>query len=206
VPPLGTPTDEKPQYTSAVINRLTARFGEEGCKDLIKDSLRTLPDETYTAAKALYESSDSFDHFLDQEAERFLTQLTQLKEENKLFFAQEITEEVLDFLKAHPEITRGERDGNILYETKIPFLTSQYLAETDPVKRKYYYCHCPWVRESLIRDNGGAVPGIFCNCSAGFHKKKYEVIFGQPLQAEVVESVLLGDERCRFAIHLPDNV
>jgi hypothetical protein len=31
----------------------------------------------------------------------------------------------------------------------------------------------------------------------------WEVIFDQKLEAEVLESVLQGDMRCRFAIHLP---
>jgi predicted hydrocarbon binding protein len=47
--------------------------------------------------------------------------------------------------------------------------------------------------------------GTFCNCSAGFHKKPFEVAFGQPVKVEVLESVLLGGERCRFAIHLPEE-
>jgi hypothetical protein len=64
------------------------------------------------------------------------------------------------------------------------------------------YCHCPWARESL-RQAEGPVPAAFCRCSAGYHKKPWEVIFGQPLEADVLESVLQGDLRCRFAIHLP---
>ncbi len=202
LPPLGTPTKDKPKYTAAVMRRMTDKFGEDGCKDLIKDSLRTLPDEGYQEAKQLYENSTSVDDFLDKEGQRFLNQLETLKNEDKLFFAQRITPEVMEYLKQHPEIYRGEWDGEIVYETKIPFLTEQYLQEKDPQKRRYYYCHCPWARESLIRENMN-VPAAFCNCSAGFHKKKWEVIFGQPLHTEVVESILMGDERCRFAIHLP---
>ncbi len=184
LPPLGTPTKDKPKYTAAVMRRMTDKFGEDGCKDLIKDSLRTLPDEGYLEAKQLYENSRSVDDFLDKEGQRFLDHLETLKNEDKLFFAQRITPEVLEYLRQHPEIYRGERDGQIIYETKIPFLTEQYLQEKDPQKRRYYYCHCPWARESLIRENMN-VPAAFCNCSAGFHKKKWEVIFEQPLHTEV---------------------
>jgi hypothetical protein len=52
----------------------------------------------------------------------------------------------------------------------------------------------------------GPVSAQFCRCSAGFHKKPWEVIFDQKLEAEVLESVLQGDMRCRFAIHLPVSV
>jgi hypothetical protein len=32
------------------------------------------------------------------------------------------------------------------------------------------------------------------------------VIFGQKLKAEVIESVLQGDDWCKIAIHLPEGV
>ena len=57
-----------------------------------------------------------------------------------------------------------------------------------------------------MRAGDAAVPPVFCNCSAAFSKKPWEVIFGQPLKAEVLETILQGDSRCRFAIHLPEGV
>jgi hypothetical protein len=81
-------------------------------------------------------------------------------------------------------------------------MTSAYLAETDPILKHYYYCHCPWAREA-IKNGDVTLAATFCNCSAGFHKKPWEVALGQPVRAEVLESVLMGDDRCRLAIHLP---
>ena len=63
-------------------------------------------------------------------------------------------------------------------------------------------CHCPWVKESL-KNGKSEIPPRFCECSAGFHKKRYELIFGQPLKAEIIQSVLKGDDWCKIAIHLP---
>ena len=77
--------------------------------------------------------------------------------------------------------------------------------EEDPQKKRYLACHCPWARESLNREDVD-VPPVFCNCSAGFHKKYWEVVLDQPLKAEVIETVLSGAEVCRFAIYLPDEV
>jgi hypothetical protein len=121
-----------------------------------------------------------------------------------LFFAQEITDEVLAFVKNDPEIGGGRREGNIVYETKIPFMTTAYLAETAPTLKRYFYCHCPWAREA-IKNGDVTLTATFCNCSAGFHKKPWEVALGKPVRAEVVESVLKGDDRCRFAIYLPEE-
>lgn len=47
---------------------------------------------------------------------------------------------------------------------------------------------------------------MFCNCSAAFAEKSWEIIFGQPLVADIAEFVLNGDPWCVFAIHLPGDV
>jgi hypothetical protein len=111
---------------------------------------------------------------------------------------------VIDFVERTPEIRQGVREGNVLYEVKIPYMTVEYLAETDERLKRYYYCHCPWVRESLNEGDVSVSP-TFCLCSAGFHKKSWEVIFEQPLRAEIVETVLKGDPWCKIAIHLPEE-
>ena len=92
----------------------------------------------------------------------------------------------------------------MLYEVKIPYMTLEYLAETDERLRRYYYCHCPWVRESL-KEGDVSVSPTFCLCSAGFHKKSWEVIFEQPLEAEIVQTALKGDPWCKIAIYLPEE-
>jgi hypothetical protein len=130
--------------------------------------------------------------------------LEQIRDEGGLFFTQPITDEVIGFVRAHPEIAQGVRDGEVLYEVKIPYMAVEYLAETDERMKRYYYCHCPWVRESL-KEGDVRVSPTFCLCSAGFHKKSWEVIFDQPLKAEIVETVLRGDPWCKISIHLPEE-
>jgi len=121
----------------------------------------------------------------------------------ELFFNQEITEDVIHYVKNNPEILHGVRQGSIVYHTKIPYMTKEYLVEADETLKRYYGCHCPWVRESIL--TGKPVSPAFCQCSAGFEKKAWEVIFGQSLKADVLETVLKGDRICRFAVHLPED-
>ncbi len=40
---------------------------------------------------------------------------------------------------------------------------------------------------------------------ASYAEMRWEVIFDQPLEAEIVESVLQGDPWCKIAIHLPEE-
>jgi len=203
VVPFGTPTPEKPGYMHPVIERLEQAIGSEATRHLLADSLRDLPDAYYQQDRELFYSCQDIDEYLIKKKAIFVQQLETCQGEGRLFFAQEITDEVLDYVRNTPEMGAGVREGNIIYETKIPFLTKEYLAEEDQQLKRYYYCHCPWAREAV--KSGGKVAPIFCNCSAGFHKKPWEVIFEQPIHVDVLESVLKGDDRCRFAIHLPSH-
>lgn len=202
--PFGLPTPDKPRTMQPVIARLEQALGAEACRALIGDSLRDLPDEYYAKERELYLSCQDVDEYIARKKQGFVAQLEACQREGRLFFAQEVTAEVLAFVRKEPEIGGGVRAGNVVYETKIPFLTKEYLAETDPTLRRYTYCHCPWAREAIR--SGEEVAPIFCNCSAGFHKKPWEAALGQRIRVDVLESVLAGADRCRFAIHLPEDV
>jgi len=202
LPALGTPTAELPAYTRAVMDRLEAMVDPAVYRPILSAGLRDLQSRWFLPERRKYRQCRDIDAFLALRRREYIAELEQLKAEGRLYFTQEVTEEMLDFVRANPEIESGVRQGSILYHTKIPHMAKEYLAETDEAMKRYYYCHCPWVKESL---RPGAVPVSpeFCRCSAGFVKKPWEVIFRQPLQADVLETVLTGGLVCRFAIHLP---
>lgn len=204
LPPLGLSRREKAQYTSRIMARLEEIFEENTCRELLKNSLRYLPDEYYLDDRDDYWKTcdGDIDQYLILKGKKFLDRLKDCKAKGELFFGQEITDEVIDFVEANPEIGGGVRKGTVVYETKIPYNTKAFLSETDPARKRYHYCHCPWAKETLNNDSMAVSP-IFCQCSAGFHKRAYEVIFNEQLEADVVQSVLNGDPVCRFAIHLP---
>lgn len=205
LPPLGTPSSEKPKITQRVMERMESMVDPETYQQILSNGLRHLEDEWFLEDKKKFLECKSLDEYLERKGEEFIAQLEQIKDEGGLFFAQAITDEVIDFVRTHPEIRSGVREGNILYQIKIPYMTKQYLAETEETMKRYYYCHCPWVRES-IKTGDVHVSPTFCLCSAGFVKKPWEVIFGQHLEAEIIESVLIGDRWCKIAIHLPEGI
>ena len=204
VPPLGTPNVRKPALTEIVMRRLEEAVDHDTCVGLLKDSLRYLEDDWYLDAKRTYEEAGSIDAYLERKRSNFVAELEKHRDEGTLFFSQPIDDDVIAYVKAHPEVEGGVREGNVIIEAKIPHQAVKFLSATDPAEKAYHYCHCPWAKESL-KDGPSSVSPTFCNCSAGFHKKPYEVIFGQKLRAEVLETVLAGDPWCKFAIHLPDD-
>jgi hypothetical protein len=202
---LGLPPAEKPFDMFPVIERLIGKVGYEQVELLLSACLRDLPEEYYLDDREKYIQLADIDDFLAYKHQSLVKRLQKLLHAGELFFSQEITDDVVQYVQKRPEIESGVRKGNLLFISKIPYNTIKYLTETDPTLKRYYACHCPWVREGIKQRNIKLNP-IFCNCSGGFSKKPWEVIFGQTLQMEVLESVLRGDLQCRFAVHLPENL
>ena len=202
LPPLGLSNVFRARLNYILIERMQQLLDPPTCRKILAPSLRTLPEENYLPEREKYRQAGSFDAYLEMKRSEFIAQLEQIMNSGALFFNQEITPEVIELVRSNPEISQGVREGNILYVTKIPYLAKDWLVEKDPQQKRYLYCHCPWARESL-RQGERRVSATFCQCSAGFHKRAWEVIFERTLEADVLQSVLQGDDVCRFAIHLP---
>ncbi len=205
VPTLGTSNLERARRMQVVVDRLERKLGRDRAGRVIGQGLRDLPDEGYFDERRLFEEAGSLDEYLRRKGDRFIAELKQIRDEGGLYFSQPINDDVIAYVESHPEVRQGVRVGGILYEAKIPYMAAEFLRETDPKKKAYLYCHCPWARESLQKGEK-RVSRTFCNCSAAFHRKAYEVIFGRKLEAEVLETVLAGDPWCKFAIRLPNAV
>lgn len=97
----------------------------------------------------------------------------------------------------------GILEGNRILATKIPKSGNlvAYLEETDPERKRRYYCHCPRVRDAL--QTGDSLPAAYCYCGAGFYKGIWEEILQAAVEVEVLKSVLSGDDVCSIAVYLP---
>ncbi|MFX1283918.1 MAG: DUF6144 family protein [Promethearchaeota archaeon] len=206
VPPLGFHPKKKPEITRKVIERFHAKVDHEKCTAFLAHGLRDKYPQSYESARKKYLKTKSIDEFLEIQRQDFINTLTKHFQENSLFFTQEIDEEVLQYVKSQQGMTEaGIREGNKVIMIKIPYMTKQFLKETDDKKKKYWYCHCPWVREALLEEDQPVDP-IFCNCSAGYYKNFWEAVLDQSVKVELVKSVLKGDSVCKFALHLPQEV
>jgi hypothetical protein len=96
----------------------------------------------------------------------------------------------------------GVRKGDTIIATKIPKSGSlvEYFEETDPDRKRRLYCHCPIVRDSIGADP--SISATYCYCGAGFYKAIWEYILEEPVDVDVLESVLGGGDVCRIAVRL----
>ena len=207
VPPLGIHPKRKPTITKELIDRFLQKIDRNKCAEFLATGLRDKYPDSYKPAREKYLKAKDIDEFLKIKRQDFINTLTTHYEENTLFFTQEIDEEVLEYVKSQEGMTEaGIRDGNQVIMTKIPYMTKQYLKAIDEQEKRYYYCHCPWVRESLLNENPTTIDPVFCNCSGGYYKNFWEAVLDQPVKVELLESVLKGDSVCKFALHLPSDI
>ena len=204
-PPLGAPLSDMPSYTQSVLTRMAEGRTEEQCAKLLAGNNHGLSRESQLGEKVFLERAGSLDRYLGERHQRQVAELQKHCDENRVWFEQIITQEVVDFVAANPEIQSAVRIGNKLFTTKIPYDTAAFLHADNPDERRYHLCHCPFIREAF-KDHRAAIDPVWCNCSGGFVKFPFEVLFDTDLEVELLESPLLGHDRCRFAIRLPQEV
>lgn len=137
---------------------------------------------------------------LDAEMEHFI----ELNREHRDFYGQEITDEVLDFIKRNPTMLAPVRIGKKLRCMAFPCNMSEYLKATDDTMRRYHACHCPFAKASLLSD--APVSPTLCNCSLGHVMNFIEAFLGRSLRGRVIRSVLSGDLTCEYEIAIPDDI
>jgi hypothetical protein len=201
-PPLGSPQENYPRLTQRIMDKMEAELPSETCKKILTWNYHKLPAEAFKEKKQRFEKATSIDEYLKDEHKRLIEELERCIKDGQLWYEQEITPDVLEFVRCNQEICTGVRRGDEIYITKIPYAPKQYLNEKDPTLKRYYACHCPLVR-SAIRDRKPKISPIFCYCSSGYEKFHFDVIFGEPVEVELLESALKGDMRCRFANKIP---
>jgi len=203
LPPLGTHSRDKPKVTQALMRRLETVLGETMCREVLSSGPHASPREEYLPDREEFLASENVDDFLEKRHKEYVDSLQKHMEEKTVYFTQEIDEEVIQYVRDTPTCQNGVRRGDVIYVTKIPYMAKKYLHEKDEKRKRYYYCHCPWVREAIM--SNVKISPNFCYCSAGFEKRPWDVIFDQTVKADVIETVLKGDLICKFAIHIPND-
>ena len=203
--PLGLPSAEKPKITKEVMDRMEKLLAPEDCKKALVGTAHGLPKDWYKQEREKFLKAKDIDEYLANKRAEIIANLEEHRDQGKLFYNQMITDDVVEFIKSRPDVMSGMRDGDKIIHTKIPYMTQEYLDEKDERKKRYYACHCAWAREAIMSAEL-EVPSSFCNCSGGFTVKPWEKALDQPLEVEIVKSVLKGDMECTFAIQLPKNV
>jgi len=204
-PPPGSVPEAYPEATARFVAALESELGEDRARRILAWNVHGVPASAFANERERFLAAPSLSAWLEGYHDRQVQVLQKHADDGTLWFEQSITQRVVDFVRDSPEILGGRLEGDHIYVTKIPYDPDRYLASTDPLERRRLACHCP-LAASSIRAEGAGVPAVWCNCSAGYEKFLFDVVFGEEVQAEVLESVLAGDDRCRFINTIPSSI
>ncbi len=201
IPVLGTPPSKFPEFTASFIELLEKSLDESTLKRVLASNHHQIPESAFLEERTYYENAETFDQYLKELHDRKVKVLEKHLLDGTVWFEQNITQEVVDFVKSNQEILSAVRSGDTLYITKIPYDVEAFLKTDNPVEKAYHACHCPFAKES-IGNQKEHISETWCNCSAGFAKFPFDVLFKKELKAKVLENAIRGDLLCRFAISL----
>jgi hypothetical protein len=188
--------DEVIHWTRGAMERLDTLVDERRCRAILTGCACQYPRAALQAARKAYEETGDIDlahRMLQEQFEAFL--------EETLGLDEELIEDMVN----RGWGSAGVKEGSRIIATKIPKSGNliEYLREEDPAKRRQLYCHCPRVRDAL--KFSVSISPTYCYCGGGFYKGIWEEILQQPVEVELLESVLQGDDVCKFAIILPSG-
>ncbi|MHA1244905.1 MAG: DUF6144 family protein [Candidatus Heimdallarchaeota archaeon] len=190
--------NKKAAWTKRMMDALEANVDEETCKKILTNNLhyQSPASPSFRKLKTMYKKTGSIDTVLSFLHETWKTRIGER-------YGYDSPE--YEYIENDPTIEAGRREGNIIYVSKIPFKIKEFLAAKDDKMKRYHYCHCGWVRAAIPKSEEEQISPTFCNCSGGWHKVMFEVIYEQPIKVEVVKTILNGDQICTFAIYIPEQ-
>jgi predicted hydrocarbon binding protein len=86
---------------------------------------------------------------------------------------------------------------NLLNKLKTHLGEENAVRDGKRITIQYPKCYCPLVSGMTPQKDSA-----WCNCSRGWLLEMFETVTGKPAQVELKQSILRGDERCRFEIRI----
>jgi len=184
-------------WSKRAMERLDSLVDEEKRKQIMTGCACQYPKSALQEIREAYKATRDID---------LVQQMLQGQFESLLKDSLRLSDELVAEIVGRGWGSAGIRQGNTIIATKIPksgYLV-EYMKETDPARKRQYYCHCPRVREVLKTPE--TISLTYCYCGAGFYQGIWEEILQEPVDVEVLETVLQGDKVCKIAIYLPSSL
>ena len=189
-----TPRTEIIAWTKDAMQRLESLMDEDQQKRIMTGCACQYPKESLQEMRRVYAETGDI---------RLVHQM--LLDQFKSFLQHnlDLPDEMVADILARGWGAAGILEADRIIATKIPKSGTlrQYMEETNPEKKRAFYCHCPRIRDILKSEE--TLLTTYCYCGAGFYQSMWEEILQQPLEVELLQSVLKGDPVCQVAIFLP---
>ena len=146
--------------------------------------------------------TQGIDGLINHLNDNHIRELEKCQESGVLMDCAVVDDDVINFYKMNP---LNYRIGNKLINKQGPNLTHKFLHETDEKMKRYYGCHCPIKKQSILQNEGGLSHSL-CYCCFGHSKKQFEAAFGRAITGRVIKTRMdEGCLECVFEIDIPDE-
>jgi len=183
---------ESVKWTKYLVETLKAELSKAEINDVMSSCACLVPKNNLKFLKREYQKSNDIKSVHKLLQEYFEEMISEYKKLDK---------SQMQYLRDNNMGMAGKLEGNIITVKKIPKEFHKYFQTNNKIEKRYYYCHCPRIREAL-RENAKPIDKNYCYCGAGFYKDLWEFILERPVEVKVEESLLQGDEHCKIKIKL----
>lgn len=203
MPQIGSTLDEMTDFSRSLEKRALSAMPRDRYEHICVKNAHSWEKEWDSNWREQFLEAGSVDKFIEMGDYQLIKELEKCRDEGKLFFTQEVDDDVIEYVKTNPQFTRI---GDKIHVKRMPFLTKRYLTETNTKMKRHYACHCAWIRNSILQPEGG-VSKSFCYCSLGHDKRRFDIAFGQETTGRVIKTVMDEDGLlCLFEIDIPDEI
>ena len=96
------------------------------------------------------------------------------------------------FLRDAPDL-----DGWLAHLNEAHIGGGHLRREGNIIHAVYDRCYCGSVSKARER-----ISNTYCRCSCGWYRQLFETLLGQPVQVELLGSIISGEECCQFLIYI----
>ncbi|MEW6410944.1 MAG: DUF6144 family protein [Candidatus Zixiibacteriota bacterium] len=193
------------EWVQRLTDALKKYAGGSVCQDVMVDSDQLLSMDEKQKAEWVCRAMEKLDYHIADNDKRIkiMTECSCrcygefIEEFKQEYQASRDIDRLIDLMYGKVFLNRPVREGNIVYVTKAPRFPGKHAKAKTPEERQYYFCHCDFARAAE-----GEISPTYCLCGAGWCKQIWEQVLERPVRVDVVQSVLLGDDICQFAVYL----
>ncbi|NNG01900.1 MAG: hypothetical protein HKM93_21110 [Desulfobacteraceae bacterium] len=184
---------ETAEWTQKAMVHLETLMTDAQIKEVMNDCACEYPERDILPLAAEYRKTGDI-----QAVHRLLCAQFKSYLEDALGLGADLTAQLLNSGWGVPGIIKGDT----IIATKIPRSENieSYFAETGTDEKRKSYCHCPRVCHAI--ENGISISPLYCYCGGGFYRTLWERILDRPVRIRLLNSIIQGDDICRFEVSL----
>jgi hypothetical protein len=204
MPEIGWTLDEITDFTRQMHKRISKAASQEQIENMVQKHAHGVDGYEQSVDGALREilESKGIDGLIKHLNDSIIKEAEECRDKGVLWWATIVDDDVINYFKENP---MNYRTGNKIINKQGPSLTQKFLHETDEKLKRYYGCHCPIKKKSILQDEGSLSHSL-CYCCFGHNKQQFEGAFGRELTGRVIRTRMdEGCLECVFEIDIPDE-